>query len=51
MNIHRRVKVGCEISIHHYRNVFKNETFPVQDIEKLQGNVYKNGIKDNAMLE
>ena len=51
MNIHRRGKSGYEIFIDHYRNVCKNGTFSIQLIEKLPGNGYENGIKDNAMLE
>ena len=51
MNIHRREKSGCEISIDQYRNVCKNTTFSIQVIEKLPGNGYKNGIKDNNILE
>ena len=51
MNIHRRGKSGCENSFHHYRNFCKNTIFSLQVIEKLRGNGYENGIKDNNMLE
>ena len=50
-NIHRRGKSGCEISIDHYRNVFKNAIFSIQVNEKLPGYGYENEIKDNAMFE
>ena len=51
MNILRRGKPGCEISIDHYRNFCKNATFSIQVIKKLPVNSHKNGIKDNVMLE
>ena len=51
MNIHKRGKSGCEISIDHYRNVCENAIFSIQVIENLPGNSYENGIKDNATSE
>ena len=49
-NIHRRGKSGGEISIDYYRNVCKNKSFSIQITEKLPGNGYENGIKDNAII-
>ena len=51
INVHKRGKSGCETYIDHYTNVFKNATFSIQMIEKLRGNDYESGIRDNAMLE
>ena len=51
MNIHRRAKSGCEISIDHFKNVCPDATFKVQIVEKLPGNGYKNGKVDSAMLK
>ena len=51
INIHRKQKSECEVSIDHYKNVCKNATFSIQVIGKLPGNVCKKGKKDNAMLE
>ena len=39
------------ILIINYKNVCKNATFSIQLTEKLPGNGYENGIKDNTMLE
>ena len=35
MNIQRRVKSGCQISIDHYRDVWKSATFSIQVIQKV----------------
>ena len=51
MNVHRRGKSGCEISINHYKNVCPNATFTIQIIEKLPGNGYRNGAMDQKMLQ
>lgn len=51
MNIHRRAEQGSETSIDQCRNVSKNESFSIQVIKTLSGNGYKNGIKDNGILE
>ena len=54
MNIQRRGKWWCEISIDYCRNVYNNTTIPIcsiQFIKKLPGNGYENGVKDNAMFE
>ena len=51
MNSHKKRKSGCENSIDHYRNSCKNATFSIQIVKTLPGNAYKNGLKDNAMLE
>ena len=49
MNIHRRGKSGCEISINHYKNVCPGSSFTIQIIEVLPGNGYKNGAFDIDM--
>ena len=49
MNIHRKGKSGCEISIDHYKNVCPGATFSIQVIEVLEGNGYKNGALDLDM--
>ena len=49
MNIHRKGKSGCEISINRYKNVFKNASIPIT--EELPGNYYKNGSMDHKILE
>ena len=41
INIHRRGKSGCEISIDKYRNVCKNATFSIEMIEKLPVKIMK----------
>ena len=51
MNIHRRGKSGCELSINHYKNVCPNATFNIQILEKFPGNGYNNGSMDMEMLE
>ena len=51
MNIHRRGKSGCEVSIDHYKNVCPGATFSIQVLEKLPGDGYKNGKMDLAMLK
>ena len=51
MNIYRRRKSGYEISINHYRNVFKIATISIQVIKKLSGNSSENGVKVNDMLK
>ena len=51
MNIHRRGKSGCAVSIDYCRNVCKNATFSIQINEKLPGNGYKSGTKANNMFE
>ena len=51
MNVYRKGKSGCEISINHYKNVCKNASFTIQILENLPGNGYKNGSKDLEMLE
>ena len=51
MIIHKRRKSGCEISIDHYRNACEKAKFWTQFIETLPGNAYKDGIKDNDMLD
>ena len=51
MNVHRRGKSGCEISISHYKNVCPNASYTIQILEKLPGNGYKNVSKDMEMLE
>lgn len=40
MNIHRKGKSGCEISIRNYKTFCKNPSFAIQIIEKLTGNGY-----------
>ena len=49
MNIHRKGKSGCEISINHYTNVCPNSSFWIQILEKLPGDGYKNGAKEKAI--
>ena len=51
MNIHRKGKSGCEISINHYTNVCPNSSFSIQILEKLPGNGYKNGARDKAIYQ
>ena len=51
MNIHLRRKSGCEISIKHYKNICNGGKFYIQIVEKLPGNNYKIGMKDEDMLE
>ena len=50
MNIHRKNKTGCEITIDHFKNVCPDATFSVQILENLPGNGYKNCEVDNTML-
>ena len=50
MNIHRKGKSGCEISIDHFSNVCPGAKFSVQILEKLPGNGYINGKFDKAMM-
>ena len=49
MNIHRKGKSGCEISINHYKNVFKNASIPIT--EELPDKYYKNGSTDHKIRE
>ena len=51
MIIHKTRKSECEISIDRYRNVCEKAKFWIQFIETLPGNAYKDGIKDNDMLD
>ena len=51
MNIYRRRKSGYEISIDHYRNVFKIATISTQVFKRLSGNSSENGVKDNDLLK
>ena len=51
MNVHRKGKSGCEISIDHYTNVCPGTKFSIQILEKLPGNGYINGIVDPTMRE
>ena len=51
MNIHRKGKSGCEISIDHYKNVCPGATFTIQILELLPGDGYLNGKIDPAMLK
>ena len=51
MNVHRKGKSGCEISIDHYTNVCPGAEFSIQILEKLPGNGYTNGVVDPAMRE
>jgi len=51
MNVHRRGKSGCEISIDHYKNSCPGASFSIQILEKLPGNGYRNGELDSKMRE
>jgi len=51
MNIHRKAKTGCTLSINHYTNVCPGASFSIQILEKLPGNGYLNGIVDEKMRE
>ena len=51
MNIYRRRKSGYEISIDHYRNVFKIATISTQVFKRLSGNSSENGVKNNDLLK
>ena len=51
MNIHRKGKSSCEISINHYTNVCPNSSFSIQILEQLPGDGYKNGARDKAIYQ
>ena len=51
INICRRGKTGCEISVEYYENIWKCVKVSIQIIEKLPGEDYKSCIKEGDMLE
>ena len=49
MNIHQKVKRGCEHSINHYKNVYKCASFFIHILEKIERGGFINGQRDFAV--
>ena len=49
MNIHRKGKSCCELSISHYKNVCQGASFSIHILDKLEGDDFITGQRDFAM--